>query len=92
MNYVKNHNILGVETKEIPCIVGKGAPNIITNVVGLLYMDEDTGEVYKRTAEGWTLLVPKVEIPETPNIYVADSKPTDLTPYEIGDIILVKEA
>jgi hypothetical protein len=89
MNYVKNHNTFGVETKEIPCIVGKGAPSIITNVVGLLYMDEDTGEVYKRTADGWVLLV---EIPDTPNIYVADSKPTDLTPYEIGDIILVKEA
>ena len=90
MEYVKNHNTFGVETKEIPCIVGKGAPSVITNVVGLLYMDEDTGEVYKRTASGWVLLVP--QMPDVPNIVVVDTKPADLTPYEIGDIILVKEA
>ena len=94
MDYVKHRKILGTETKEIPCIVGNGAPNDTINATGLLYMNEDTDEVYKRTKNGWVLLVPKVEIPEipnTPNIYVVDSEPTDLTAYEIGDVILVKE-
>ena len=91
MDYVKSLNILGTAAKEIPCIVGKGAPDDAANAVGLLYMDEDTGEVYKRTAAGWTVLVPKVEIPETPNVYVVDNIPTDLSAYKIGDVILVKE-
>ena len=91
MEYVKNHNAFGVKTKEIPCIVGKGAPDNAANAVGLLYMDEDTGEVYKRLPEGWALLVPKVDIPDTPNIYVYDSVPSDLSPYKIGDVIMVKE-
>ena len=97
MEYVKNHNAFGVRTKEIPCIVGKGAPDNAANAVGLLYMDEDTGEVYKRTAAGWTPLVPEIEIPEipeipeTPNIYVTDSKPSDLSAYKIGDVIMIKE-
>lgn len=97
MDYVKNLNIKGIKTKEIPCIVGKGAPDNTANATGLLYMDENTGEVYKRTATGWAVLVPKVEIPEipeipdTPNIYVVDSEPTNLSAYEIGDVIFVKE-
>ena len=97
MDYVKHSNFLGVETKDIPCIVGNGEPDSTINATGLLYMDEDTGEVYKRTKNGWVLLVPEVEIPEipeipnTPNIYVADGEPTDLTSYEIGDIIMIKE-
>lgn len=95
MQYVKNHNAFGVRTKEIPCIVGKGAPDNAVNATGLLYMDEDTGEVYKRTAAGWVLLVLDIEIPEipeTPNIYVTDSTPTDLITYKVGDVIMVKEA
>lgn len=48
MNYVKYFNLFGVDTKEIPCITGKGAPTAETvGAVGLFYMDTDTGEVYK---------------------------------------------
>lgn len=84
MEYVKNHNAFGVRTKEIPCIVGNGVPDASINAAGLLYMDEDTGKIYKRTATGWK--------PEGPSIHVVDSKPSDLTPYEIGDLIFIKEA
>lgn len=56
MNYVKHHNIFGVEAKEIPCIVGTGAPSNDITKVGLLYMDESTGDVYKRISSGWTKL------------------------------------
>lgn len=48
MNYVKHLNIFGVEAKEIPCINGTGAPTDTTEgSVGCLYMDVDTGEIYK---------------------------------------------
>lgn len=83
MNYVENLNIDGVKAKEIPCIVGAGTPGDSIDATGLLYMDENTGKVYKRTATGW--------VPEGPSIHVEDSAPTNLAPYEIGDIILVTE-
>ena len=48
MNFVKNHNQYGVEAKEIPCLVSHGEPTEETKgAVGCLYMDEDTGELYK---------------------------------------------
>ena len=48
MNFVKHLNIFGVEAKEIPCIQGIGAPTESTEgAVGCLYMDTDTGEIYK---------------------------------------------
>lgn len=54
MNYVKSQNFLGTETKEIPCITGKGAPTLETEgAIGMFYMDEDSGKIYKRTATGW---------------------------------------
>lgn len=83
MEYVTHHNVLGCEAKEIPCIVGAGTPGDSIGAIGLLYMDETTGKIYKRTATGWE--------PEGPSIHVEDSAPTNLSPYEIGDIILVTE-
>lgn len=53
MNYVEHLNILGVEAKEIPCIKGSGAPSTSTvGAVGLLYMDTNTGTIYKCTGAG----------------------------------------
>ena len=52
MNYVEHLNLFGVDAKEIPCIKGSGAPTTSTvGAVGCLYMDTQTGEVYKCTAE-----------------------------------------
>lgn len=54
MNYVKNLKFFGIDAKEIPCLTGAGAPTLETEgAVGMFYMDEGTGAVYKRTANGW---------------------------------------
>lgn len=51
MNYVEHLNLFGVEAKEVPCIKGIGAPTSSTEgAVGCLYMDTDTGDLYKCTA------------------------------------------
>lgn len=51
MNYVESLNLLGVEARQIPCIKGSGAPDSSTNGdVGCLYMDIETGDVYKCVA------------------------------------------
>ena len=48
MNYVKHLNFNGTEAKEIPCIRGNGAPSDATEgAIGCLYIDIDTGEIYK---------------------------------------------
>lgn len=48
MNYVKSFNLFGVDAVQIPCITGSGAPTTTTEAaVGCLYMDEDTGDMYK---------------------------------------------
>lgn len=51
MNYVKSLNNLGLEMRQLPCFPGKGAPTTATEgAVGDLYMDTDTGDIYKCTA------------------------------------------
>lgn len=53
MEFVQSFDINkgGLQVKQIPCITGKGAPTTATEgAVGLFYMDEDSGEVYKCTA------------------------------------------
>lgn len=51
MDFVKCHELFGVLTKEIPCLLGSGAPTTATEgIVGAFYMDTDTGRVYKCTA------------------------------------------
>lgn len=48
MNFVESLNLLHVSAKEIPCLTGKGAPTERTEgVPGVLYMDTDTGDLYK---------------------------------------------
>ena len=50
MNFVQSLNMFGIPAKEIPCLTGKGAPTTSTAAaVGCLYMDEETGELYKCT-------------------------------------------
>lgn len=51
MNYVEHLNLFGVEAMQIPCIRGNGAPTTATEgAVGCMYMDENSGEMYKCTA------------------------------------------
>lgn len=54
MNFVDSLNMFGVNAKEIPCIKGNGAPSAETvGEVGLLYMDVDTGVLYKCVGVEW---------------------------------------
>lgn len=51
MNYVQYFNLFGVDAKQIPSITGSGAPTTKTEgAVGCLYMNTDTGDLYKCTA------------------------------------------
>lgn len=51
MNYVDSFNLFGTEAKQNPSITGSGAPTTSTEgAVGCLYMDTDTGALYKCTA------------------------------------------
>ena len=51
MNYVKSLNILDEDVRQLPCILGKGAPTTATEgAVGEFYMDTDTGVAYKCVA------------------------------------------
>lgn len=48
MNFVESLDLFHVSAKEIPCLTGKGAPTEQTEgVPGVLYMDTDSGELYK---------------------------------------------
>lgn len=51
MNYVKKFNLLGVEARQKPMLTGHGAPidgeSGTQGVECELYMDLDTGKVYK---------------------------------------------
>ena len=47
-NYVKGFNLFGVKARQIPCLTGKGEPsNELALKIGLLYIDEDSGDMYK---------------------------------------------
>ena len=51
MNYVKSFDLFGVPATQIPATPGSGAPTTATEgAVGCLYMDTDTGNLYKCTA------------------------------------------
>lgn len=48
MNYAQSFDFFGTPVKQIPCILGSGAPTTATEGgVGCFYMDTDNGEVYK---------------------------------------------
>lgn len=52
MNYVDSFNLFETEVKQIPCERGHGAPTTATvGAVGCLYMDVDTGNMYKCTSD-----------------------------------------
>lgn len=70
------------KTKEIPCLTGKGMPTTSTiGAVGCLYMDENTGAVYKCTAVSengeytWVALIDKAEIQSIVDAYNAQNTP-----------------
>lgn len=51
MNYVKSFDLFGVPAMQIPAAPGSGAPTTATEgAVGCLYMDTDTGNLYKCTS------------------------------------------
>lgn len=64
MNYVDSFNLFETEVKQIPCERGHGAPTTATvGAVGCLYMDVDTGNIYKCTSDAngvyvWDNLLP----------------------------------
>lgn len=48
MDFVKSLSMFHVDAKEIPCVTEKGAPTEKTQgAPGVLYMDTDTGDLYK---------------------------------------------
>lgn len=50
MNFVSHFNLFGVDAKQIPCIIGEGAPTTTTEgAVGCFYMDSTNGDIYKCT-------------------------------------------
>lgn len=53
MRYVKDFDFFGDDIRQVPCLTGKGAPASATAVeAGILYMDTNTGTMYKCTAAG----------------------------------------
>lgn len=51
MNYVNSFDLFGVPAKQIPATPGSGVPTTATEgAVGCLYMDTDTGNLYKCTS------------------------------------------
>ena len=48
INYVEGFTLFGIKAKQIPCLTGHGEPSIELDLkVGLLYINEDSGEMYK---------------------------------------------
>jgi hypothetical protein len=50
INYIENFDILDLKVKQIPCITGAGRPSESDGAVGMLYIDTDSGLVYKCTS------------------------------------------
>lgn len=51
-NYVNSFNLFGIEARQKPTLTGKGAPTSATaGTVGELYMDAETGKLYKCVSE-----------------------------------------
>lgn len=47
-NYVKGFDLFGVKARQIPCLTAKGEPNNeLALKIGLLYINEDNGDMYK---------------------------------------------
>ena len=47
-HYVKRFNLFGIKARQIPCLTDHGKPTEdIALKIGLLYIDEDNGDMYK---------------------------------------------
>ena len=47
-NYVKGFDLFGVKARQIPCLTAKGEPTAnLALKIGLLYINEDNGDMYK---------------------------------------------
>lgn len=47
-HYVEGFDLFGIKAKQIPCLTGNGEPSADSAVeIGLLYIDEDSGSMYK---------------------------------------------
>ena len=46
MNYVESFNLLGVEARQRPTIIGQGKPIAVVAAIGDLYLDTDTDMLY----------------------------------------------
>lgn len=48
INYVKGFDLFGIKSIQIPCLTGSGEPSVdIADKIGLLYINEDNGDMYK---------------------------------------------
>lgn len=48
VNYVEGLDLFGIKAKQIPCLTGNGAPSAESALkIGLLYINEDNGDMYK---------------------------------------------
>lgn len=71
------------KTKEIPCLTGKGMPTTSTiGAVGCLYMDTDSGAVYKCTAASdgvytWVDALDSAEMKRVIEAYLETNPPAD---------------
>ena len=52
MEYIESFRLLGVQARQKPCLPGQGAP-AVPAVSGELYMDIDTGDLYKCVGGTW---------------------------------------
>ena len=54
INQVEYFNILGTKVRQNSCMTGSGAPSsTLEALVGMLYMDTDSGEIYKCTSSNY---------------------------------------
>ena len=48
VNYVEGLDLFGIKAKQIPCLTGNGEPSAESALkIGLLYINEDNGDMYK---------------------------------------------
>jgi hypothetical protein len=52
INFASSLLIGDATVKEVPCLVANGEPSSDLGVTGCLYMDKETGNIYKKTQEG----------------------------------------
>lgn len=84
MNFVDSRNMFGNgPTKEIPCLTGKGKPTTATvGAAGCLYMNTDSGAVYKCTAASdgvytWVDALDSAEMKRVIEAYLEANPPAD---------------